>query len=81
MPLYELIMVCKLGEQASLAALLKSVSAAILQEGGIVRGFQSLGDRVLIKNIRSIDGSSHGVGRYMQVSPSTTFNLSRSSQV
>ena len=43
MPLYELIMICKLGEQASLSALLKSVSAAILQEGGVVRGFQNLG--------------------------------------
>ena len=77
MPLYELIMICKLGEQASLSALLKSVSAAILQEGGVVRGFQNLGDRVLIKNIRSIDGVSHGVGRYMQVSVKQTFNLSR----
>ena len=68
MPLYEMIMIVKLGEQANLATLLKNVSGAILQEGGIVRGFTNLGDRVLTKNLRSLDGVSHGVGRYMQVS-------------
>ena len=72
MPLYEMVMICKLGEQANLATLLKNVSAAILQEGGVVRGFTNLGDRVLTKNLRSQDGVSHGVARYMQVSNLTT---------
>jgi hypothetical protein len=39
MPLYELVMVCKMGESQHLGSLLKTVSATILQEGGIVRGY------------------------------------------
>jgi hypothetical protein len=38
MPLYELVMVCKMGESQHLGSLLKTVSATILQEGGIIRG-------------------------------------------
>ena len=72
MPLYELVMVCRMGESHNLATLLKTVSATILQEGGVVRGYQNMGDRVLVKNLKSVDGVSHGVGRWIQVS---TINL------
>ena len=68
MPLYELVMICKMGESQHLATLLKAVSATILQEGGVVRGYQNLGDRVLTKNLRAIDGVNYGVGRFIQVS-------------
>lgn len=53
MPLYELVIVCKMGESQHLASMLKAVSTVILQEGGVVRGFTNLGDRVLVKNYRS----------------------------
>ena len=60
-------MVCKMGESQNLGTLLKSVSAVILQEGGVVRGYQNLGDRVLTKNLRSVDGVNFSVGRFIQV--------------
>ena len=65
MPLYELVMICKMGESQHLGTLLKAVSATILQEGGVVRGFQNLGDRVLTKNLKAIDGVNYGVGRFI----------------
>ena len=68
MPLYELVLVCKIGESHALASCLKAVSASILQEGGVVRGFNNLGDRVLTKNMRSEDGVDYSVGRFIQVS-------------
>jgi ribosomal protein S6 len=67
MPLYELTMVCRMGESNALSSLLKAVSTTVLQEGGVVRGYRNLGDRVMPKNLRSVDGISHGVGRYIQV--------------
>jgi len=36
MPFYEFIMVCKIGESSALATLIKNVSTAILNEGGIL---------------------------------------------
>jgi len=65
MPLYELVLVCRLGENQALSALLKSVSTTVLQEGGVVRGYRNLGDRVMPKNIRDTTGASHGVGRFV----------------
>lgn len=61
-------MVCRMGESQHLGTLLKAVSASILQEGGVVRGFNNLGDRVLTKNLRDQEGTSFGVGRFIQVS-------------
>ena len=69
MPLYEMVMVCKMGESASMATLLKNVSTVILQEGGVVRGISNLGDRVLCKNLKSTDDVNYSVARFMQVSP------------
>lgn len=65
MPLYEMVMICRMGESQNLATLLKAVSATVLQEGGVVRGFRNLGDRVLTKNMRAIDGVNYGVGRFI----------------
>lgn len=56
MPLYEMIMVCRVGDSAAITALYKSLSAAILSEGGIVRALDNLGDRVLAKNYKADDG-------------------------
>ena len=67
MPLYEMIMVCRMGEQQHMSTLLRSVSKTILGEGGVVRGFANLGDRVLTRNRQTEDGVHHGVGRFMQL--------------
>ena len=50
-----------------MSALLKQVSRTILQEGGVVRGFINLGDRVLTRSQKTEDGTYHSVGRFMQV--------------
>ena len=67
MPLYEMIMVCRMAEQGAMTNLLRVVSNSILTEGGVVRGFTNLGDRVLTRNQATEDGVYHGVGRFMQV--------------
>ena len=67
MPFYELVMLCKVGESAAMGTLIKNVSAAILQEGGVVRGFENLGDRIIAKNLKAKDGNKYGVGRYIAV--------------
>ena len=65
MPLYELVLVCRMGENSALSALIKAVSTTVLSEGGVVRGYRNLGDRVMPKNFRASDGVSHGVGRFI----------------
>ena len=60
-----MVMVCRMAEQAQLSTLLRNVSRAILAEGGVVRGFTNLGDRVLTRNRQTEDGVYHGVGRFM----------------
>ena len=65
MPLYELVLVCRMGESQAMANLIKAVSATILQEGGVVRGYTNLGDRVLVKTYKTPDGISHGLGRFL----------------
>ena len=39
----------------------------VLQNNGIVRSFDNLGDRVLVKNLRSKDGTKYSVGRFIKV--------------
>ena len=69
MPLYELVLVCRIAEPAKLKAMLKGMSNVILTEGGVIRGFHNLGDRVLTKTLNSIDGKKgYGLGRFLQVS-------------
>ena len=67
MPLYEMVMVCRMAEQHQMSTLLRQVSKTILQEGGVVRGFTNLGDRVLTRSRETEDGAFHAVGRFMQV--------------
>lgn len=67
MPLYEMVMVCRMAEQHAMSLLLRNVSQTILAEGGVVRGFTNLGDRVLTRNRQTDDGVHHGIGRFMQV--------------
>jgi ribosomal protein S6 len=65
MPLYELVLICRMGESSALATCLKRISSGILQEGGVVRNINNIGDRVLVKNLSSKDGITYGVGRFI----------------
>ena len=62
-----MVMVCRMTEQLALSQLLRQVAKTILAEGGVVRGFTNLGDRVLTRNRTDNDGVHHGVGRFMQI--------------
>ena len=76
MPLYEMILVAKIGESQGLAQCLKTLSSTILNNGGIVRNFDNLGDRVLVKNLE-LGGARHNVGRFIKVEFDATPALMR----
>jgi ribosomal protein S6 len=65
MPLYEMVMMCKIGETQAVSNLVKSLVLSIYQEGGVVRRFVNLGDRVSQTNIKAKDGSYSSVVRYI----------------
>tara|TARA_B110000285_G_C14819449_1_gene465775 strand:- start:467 stop:688 length:222 start_codon:yes stop_codon:yes gene_type:complete len=67
MPLYEMVMVARVGEQAALTNSIKSISQTILSAGGVVRSMDNLGDRVLVKNLRSNDGTKYSMGRFLKL--------------
>ena len=48
-----------------MATCLKRISSGILQEGGVVRNINNIGDRVLTKNLISKDGINYAVGRFI----------------
>ena len=75
MPLYELVMVARVGESSALAGCLKMLSSSILSNGGIVRNFDNLGDRVLVKNLAAKDGVKYSVGRFIKVEFDSTPNV------
>jgi len=56
-----------MAEQQVMTQLLRTVSQAILAEGGVVRGYTNLGDRVLTRNRITEDNVVHGVGRFMEI--------------
>mmetsp|Transcript_29526 Transcript_29526/g.21348 ORF Transcript_29526/g.21348 Transcript_29526/m.21348 type:complete len:128 (-) Transcript_29526:344-727(-) len=62
-----MVVICKVGESHLLSTMLKALSATILEQGGIIRGFENLGDRVLTKNLKSQHGENFGIGRFIQV--------------
>ena len=67
MPLYEMIILCKIGESQALANLIKNMVTVIYQEGGVVRKVVNLGDRISDKSYKSKDGSAHTIIRYLSV--------------
>ena len=67
MPLYEMVMIAKVGESSALAGCLKTISQMVLSNNGIIRNFDNLGDRVLVKNLRAKDGTKFSVGRFIKV--------------
>ena len=75
MPLYEMILITKIGQSQGLAQCLKNLSSTILSNGGIVRNFDNLGDRVLVKNLHAKNGSRYSVGRFIKVEFDATPNI------
>ena len=75
MPLYEMVMIAKVGESHALGACLKMMASTVLSSGGIVRNFDNLGDRILIKNLRAKDGQRFSVGRFIKIEFDATPNL------
>ena len=67
MPLYELLIICKIGETSAMGTLLKNVSSVILSQGGVVRGYENLGDRIQSKNLKAQDGNKYGVARWIAI--------------
>jgi hypothetical protein len=67
MPLYEMIMICKIGETQAISNLIKTLVVSIYQEGGVVRRFVNLGDRISQTNLKGKDGSFSSVVRYLSV--------------
>jgi predicted SnoaL-like aldol condensation-catalyzing enzyme len=67
MPLYEMIIQCRIGETQAVANLVKTLVISVYQEGGIVRQFKNLGDRIGQKNYKAKDGSYSNVIRYFAV--------------
>ncbi len=62
-----MIVVCRLGETQAIANLIKTLVISIYQEGGVVRRFVNLGDRITQKNLKAKDGSFSNVARYLAV--------------
>jgi hypothetical protein len=67
MPLYEMIILCKIGETQAVANLIKALVIAVYQEGGVIRKVSNLGDRISDKSYRAKDGSSNSIIRYLSV--------------
>ena len=66
-PLYEIVMVARIGDPVSFKSMLKILCSNILQSGGVVRGMENLGDRVLVKSLRSNDGIWYSLGRFIKL--------------
>ena len=62
-----MIMVARIGESQALGACLKVLAGSLINNGAVVRSFDNLGDRVLVKNLRSKDGQKYSVGRFIKV--------------
>jgi ribosomal protein S6 len=65
MPIYEMIIICKIGETQAVANLIKNMVTAIYQEGGVVRRIMNLGDRISDKSYKAKDGSKNNILRYL----------------
>ena len=67
MPLYECLMVARIGEASALGMCLKSLTATLRSNGAVVRSVDNLGDRVLVKSLRANDGQMYSVGRFIKL--------------
>jgi hypothetical protein len=67
MPLYEMIILCRLGETQAIANLVKNMVFAVYQEGGVIRRIVNLGDRISDRSFKSKDGKYSSVIRYISL--------------
>lgn len=67
MPLYELILITKCSQPAVAVNILKSATSFICGQGGNVRELKILADRLLAKEMQSIDKQHSLIGRYNQI--------------
>mmetsp|Transcript_1039 Transcript_1039/g.1895 ORF Transcript_1039/g.1895 Transcript_1039/m.1895 type:complete len:215 (-) Transcript_1039:42-686(-) len=67
MPLYEMRLISRIGESSKLSDNLKTICNMVLTNGGTVRSIYNLGDRVLVKNIKSNDGLRYSIGRFINM--------------
>ncbi len=65
MPLYEMVVLCRIGETQAIANLIKNMVTAVSQEGGVIRRVSNLGDRICDKSYKSKDGKYNSVIRYL----------------
>ena len=65
MPLYEMVVLCRIGETQAVANLIKSMVYAVSQEGGVIRKVSNLGDRLSDKSYKSKDGKYNSIIRYL----------------
>ena len=68
MPLYEVIMRCRIGSLSRLVVLYQELMTAVTSYSGVVRTAEFMGDRALQRTYRTTDGRLHGIGRYIRVS-------------
>lgn len=62
-----MILVMKIGETHSLGSLIKSISTHVYKNGGIVRQFRNLSDRISPKLHKNKEGYSSNVVRYLSI--------------
>ena len=62
-----MVMVCRVGEAHALQSNMRNLCSMVLSKGGVVRSFDNLGDRVLVKHLRAKDGQRYALARSVQV--------------
>ena len=62
-----MILICRLGETQAVANLMKALVISVYQEGGVIRRFVNLGDRIARKSMKTKDKTSHNLVRYISV--------------
>ncbi len=62
-----MIIICRLGETQAIANLMKQLVVSVHQEGGVIRRFVNLGDRIARKNMKTKDNTYHNLVRYISV--------------
>jgi hypothetical protein len=67
MPIYEMIILCRIGETQAISNLMKQLTFSAYQEGGVIRRFINLGDRISARAYKSKEGESHSCLRYFSV--------------
>lgn len=62
-----MILICRLGETQAMANLMKQLVVSVHQEGGVIRRFVNLGDRIARKSMRTKDKTYQTLVRYVSV--------------